>query len=291
MALRFRHRVDTFTSNNELPRSNARRDFERVLPVIVLVVIRTIFAGTVALLATTIGGLSAMIAGLFGVEDREGGIFDNTPRVWSRIILSAAGVKTHVHNPERMAGGEPRIYMSNHLSWFDIPALASVLPRYKFVAKTELFKIPIFGPAIRAIGMVPIDRQAGKAAFAAYEVAAARIRAGNSVVVFPEGSRGDEYRIRQFKKGPFVLAIAAGVPIVPVLLYGTRDVFAKGTMLVRSGPLHVHLLEPVPTAGLDLSDRDALAQTVRSRLVDALASHYGIQSEPSRPQPQLAESE
>ncbi len=187
------------------------------------------------------------------------------------------------------AGGV--IMSPNHLSWFDIPALASVLPRYKFVAKAELFKVPIFGQAIRAIGMVPIDRQAGKAAFAAYEVAAARIRAGNSVVVFPEGSRGFDYPIRPFKKGPFVLAIAAGVPIVPVLLYGTHDVFAKGTMLVRSGPLHIHLLEPVPTAGLDFSDRDELAKTVRSRLADALASNYGIQSEASQAPPQLAESE
>ncbi|MDP9177949.1 MAG: 1-acyl-sn-glycerol-3-phosphate acyltransferase [Gemmatimonadota bacterium] len=258
---------------------------------IVLAVIRTIFAATIGALATTIGGLSAMIAGLFGVQDREGGIFDHTPRVWSRIILWGAGVSTRVHSPELMMGGEPRIYMSNHLSWFDIPALASVLPRYKFVAKAELFKVPVFGPAIRAIGMVPIERQAGKAAFAAYDVAAGKIRAGNSVVVFPEGSRGYDYPIRPFKKGPFVLAIAAGVPIVPVLLYGTRDVFAKGTMLVRSGPLHIHLLEPVPTAGLDLSDRDELAQTVRSRLVDALDSLYRIKSEPSRAQPQMADSE
>jgi 1-acyl-sn-glycerol-3-phosphate acyltransferase len=258
---------------------------------IVFAVIRTIFAGTVGVLATTIGGLSAIVAGLFGVEDRQGGIFDNTPRVWSRVMLWAAGITTDVHNPERMAGGAPQIYMSNHLSWFDIPALASVLPRYKFVAKAELFKVPIFGPAIRAVGMVPIERQAGRAAFAAYDIAAERIRAGNSVVVFPEGSRGYDYPLRPFKKGPFVLAIAAGVPIVPVLLYGTRDVFAKGTMLVRSGPLHVHLLEPVPTAGLDSSDRDEIAQTVRSRMVDALASIYGIESKPARAQPQMADSE
>ena len=258
---------------------------------IVLTVIRTIFAATIGLLATTIGGLSAIVAGMFGVEDREGGIFDHTPRVWSRVILWAAGITAEVHSPERMAGGEPQIYMSNHLSWFDIPALASVLPRYKFVAKAELFKVPIFGPAIRAVGMVPIQRQARKAAFAAYDIAAERIRAGNSVVVFPEGSRGHDYPIRPFKKGPFILAIAAGVPVVPVLLFGTRDVFAKGTMLVRSGPLHIHLLEPVPTAGLDASDRDELAQTVRSRMVDALDSLYGIKSEPSRGEPQMADSE
>jgi 1-acyl-sn-glycerol-3-phosphate acyltransferase len=260
---------------------------------IVLIVLRTIFTAIVAFFATMIGGLSAIIAGLFGVEDRRGGIFDNTPRIWSRVILWAAGVKTIVHNPERMAGGEPRLYLSNHLSWFDIPALAGVFPRYKFVAKEELFKIPVFGPAIRAIGMVPIERQNRKAAFAAYRVAAERIRDGSSVVVFPEGTRGYEYPIRPFKKGPFVLAIAAGVPIVPVLLHGTRDVFQKGTFLVRPGQFDIHLLEPIPTAGLDYSDRDELAERARSEIVEALASIYGIESEPTRaqPEPQMADSE
>ena len=154
---------------------------------IVILILRTIFVAIVAALATTVGGVGAIIARLIGVEDRTGGIFDHTPRVWSRVILWAAGVKTVVHNPERMSGGEPRLYLSNHLSWFDIPALAGALPRYKFVAKAELIKIPVFGPAITAIGMVPIERQNRKAAFEAYKVAADKIRAGNSVVVFPEG--------------------------------------------------------------------------------------------------------
>jgi 1-acyl-sn-glycerol-3-phosphate acyltransferase len=250
---------------------------------IVIYVIRTIFTAVVAALATTIGGIGAVVAALFGVEDRKGGIFDHTPRVWSRVILWAAGVPTVVHNPERMAGGEPRLYLSNHLSWFDIPALAGALPRYKFVAKAELFKIPVFGQAIAAIGMVPIERQNRKAAFAAYRVAAEKIRAGNSCV--------DGYPIRPFKKGPFVLAIAAGVPIVPVLLHGTHDVFAKGTWLVRPGQFDIHLLEPVSTAGLEYSDREELAETVRSRIVDALASIYGIQSESTRGQPLMADSD
>jgi 1-acyl-sn-glycerol-3-phosphate acyltransferase len=258
---------------------------------IVFALIRTIFAAAVCILATTIGGIGAMIAGLFGVEDKLGGIFDHTPRVWSRITLWASGVRVVVHDPERMSGGEPRIYMSNHVSWFDIPTLAGVLPRYKFVAKAELFKVPVFGPAIRAIGMVPLDRQNRKAAFAAYDVAVKKIREGNSVVVFPEGTRGYDYPIRAFKKGPFVLAIAAGVPIVPVLVHGTHDVFAKGTMLVRSGQVDVHLLKPVATAGLDYSAREELAETVRSRLVDALESIYGIESAPTRGQPQMAESD
>jgi 1-acyl-sn-glycerol-3-phosphate acyltransferase len=261
--------------------------------VIIFTIIRTIITAIVAVLATTVGGLSAIIAGLFGVEDRAGGIFDHTPRVWSRVILWAAGIKTVVHNPERMAGTEPRVYLSNHLSWFDIPALAGALPRYKFVAKAELFKIPVFGPAIKAIGMVPMERQNRKAAFEAYKVAADKIRSGSSVVVFPEGTRGQSYPIRPFKKGPFVLAIAAGVPIVPVLLHGTYDVLPKGGWLVRSGQFDIHLLEPVPTAGLDYSAREELAEKVRSQIVEALASIYGIESEPTRSlaQPQMADSE
>jgi 1-acyl-sn-glycerol-3-phosphate acyltransferase len=261
--------------------------------VTIITILRTIFTAIVAFFATTVGGLGAIIAGLFGVEDRRGGIFDHTPRVWSRVILWAAGVKTVVHNPERMSGGEPRLYLSNHLSWFDIPALAGALPRYKFVAKAELFKVPVFGPAIKAIGMVPIERQNRKAAFEAYKVAAERVRGGSSVVVFPEGTRGDSYAIRPFKKGPFVLAIAAGVPIVPVLLHGTHDVFPKGGWLVRKGQFDIHLLEPVPTAGLEYTDREELAEKVRSQIVDALAAIYGIESEPSSSlrNPQMADSE
>ena len=258
---------------------------------IVFAFIRTIFAAIVTALATTIGGIGAVVAALIGVEDKRGSIFDHTPRVWSRITLWSAGVNVVVHNPERTAGGEPRIYMSNHLSWFDIPTLAGVLPRYKFVAKAELFKVPVFGPAIRAIGMVPLDRQNRKAAFAAYDVAVGKIREGNSVVVFPEGSRGMDYPIRPFKKGPFVLAIAAGVPIVPVLTHGTHEVFAKGTLLVRSGRVDVHLLEPVPTAGLDYDAREELAETVRSRMVEALDSIYGIKSAPGKSQLQTADSD
>lgn len=258
---------------------------------IVFAFIRTIFAAIIVAVATTIGGIGAMVAALIGVEDKLGGIFDHTPRVWSQITLWASGLRVTVHNPERMSGGSPRIYMSNHLSWFDIPTLAGVLPRYKFVAKAELFKVPVFGPAIRAIGMVPLDRQNRKAAFQAYDAAVGKIREGNSIVVFPEGSRGMDYPIRPFKKGPFVLAIAAGVPIVPVLTHGTHEAFAKGTLLVRSGQVDVHLLEPIPTAGLDYSAREELAETVRARMVEALDAIYGIKSAPSRGQLQMADSD
>ena len=166
---------------------------------------------------------------------------------------------------ENVRSDEPYIFASNHVSWFDVPSLAKVLPRYKFVAKAELFKVPIFGPAMRSVGMIKIQRENRKAAFGAYDVAAERIRAGNSVVVFPEGTRGYAYPLRPFKKGPFVLAIAAGVPIVPIIVHGTIEIIAQGLPLGSSGTIDIHLLEPVKTSAVDYDHREALMQTVRTR--------------------------
>lgn len=241
-------------------------------------IFRTITTILAALVFTSTLGLAAITASLLGVKDKPKGIFDFVPRRWSQLMLWAAGARVTVHGAEKLVEGEPHIFVANHLSWFDIPTLAGHLPRYKFVAKASLFRVPIFGPAIRSIGMIPIERENRKAAFDSYKVAAEKIQEGNSVVVYPEGTRGTSYPLRSFKKGPFVLAIAAGVPIVPVLLHGTLEVFGKGARSVRPGPIDIHLLEPIPTAGLSYDDREKLANDVRDRMVAALEREYGITS-------------
>ncbi|MGH7602840.1 MAG: lysophospholipid acyltransferase family protein [Gemmatimonadaceae bacterium] len=242
---------------------------------------RTILALVTAFLATLLIGSAVIVAALVGVRDKPGSIFDKAPRWWSRLILIAAGVKVRVHGLEKAGDGDPRVFASNHVSWFDVAALAMVLPRYKFVAKAELFKVPLFGRAMRAAGMVEIQRDNRKAAFGAYEVAADRIRQGNSVVVFPEGTRGRAYPLRPFKKGPFVLAIAAGVPIVPVIVHGTIEILKKGSLWAHPGTIDVHLLQPVSTAGVDYEHREALMQTVRTRMADAMRELYGVEPLPT----------
>ena len=243
--------------------------------------LRTILTIITAFLVTSFLGTAVIIAGLFGVDDKPGGIFDNAPRWWSAWILWAAGIKVRVHGPESSELAGPHIFASNHVSWFDVPALAKALPRYKFVAKAELFRIPIFGKAMRAAGMVEIQRDNRKAAFGAYDVAAERIKQGNSVVVFPEGTRGHAYALRPFKKGPFVLAIAAGVPIVPVIVHGTIEIMKKGSVWAHPGTIDVHLLQPVSTTGVDYDHREALMQTVRTRMADAMRSLYGVEPLPT----------
>lgn len=242
--------------------------------------IRTVLLYVTAVIATVVLGLTVIIAAMLGVEDKPGGVYDNVPKWWSKFVLFAVGVKVRVHGMENLKAGEPYIFASNHVSWFDVPSLASTLPRNRFVAKSELFKVPIFGKAMRAAGMIEIQRENRKAAFGAYDVAAERIRGGKSVVVYPEGTRGYEYPLRPFKKGPFVLAIAAGVPIVPIILHGTIEVMAKGSLWAHSGTVDIHLLEPVRTTGVDYSDRETVMKTVRARMVDAMRGIYGVESLP-----------
>jgi 1-acyl-sn-glycerol-3-phosphate acyltransferase len=226
-------------------------------------------------------GTLVILAGLLGVHDRPGGVFDWAPRLWCRILLRAAGVRVRLHNAERMTADEPRIYVGNHVSWFDIFVLASLLPHYKFVAKAELARIPIFGRAARAAGMIFIERENRKAAFASYDRAAAQIKRGACVVVFPEGTRGREYALRPFKKGPFVLAVAAQVPLVPMIIHGTLRIQPKGSFNVRSGIVDVHFLEPIITRGMGYEDRDRLARDTWERMAEALEREYGIPSRAS----------
>ncbi|MFN8572414.1 MAG: lysophospholipid acyltransferase family protein [Gemmatimonadaceae bacterium] len=243
---------------------------------------RTVLAFLMLVVATPILALTVIVAGLLRVQDRPGGVYDWAPRVWARLLLWASGVRVVLHNPERAPADASRVYVANHVSWFDVFTLAAVLRRYKWVGKAELFRIPLFGPAALAAGMIPIDRDNRKAAFESYDVAADRIRGGASVVVCPEGTRGATYALRPFKKGPFVLAAKAGVPIVPTLLYGTIHVFPRGSWRVRSGTVHVHFLEEIPTSETTYMDRDALAKACWARMAEALEREYGIASLPEK---------
>ena len=241
---------------------------------------RTLLVFLTILIATPIIGLSVIIASLFGVKDREGSIYDKAPRWWAWLLVRAAGVRIRLHNEELMRSGEPRIFVSNHVSWFDVLTLASILPRYKFVGKAELFKLPIFGRAARAAGMIAIERENRKSAFESYRVATDRIKAGASVVVFPEGTRGKTYELRQFKKGPFVLAVAAGVPVVPTIVHGTLDVMPRQGFRVRSGVVDIHFLDPIDASGLTYDDRNRLSRAAWDRMAHAMKELYGVESRP-----------
>jgi 1-acyl-sn-glycerol-3-phosphate acyltransferase len=239
---------------------------------------RTILTVAVMMIATPVFATVVIVAGLLGVPNHPGGIYDRAPRLWSRLALWLAGVRLVVHGSEALREDRARVFVSNHVSWYDIFTLLAILPRYRFVAKSELFKIPLFGTAARRAGTIPIQRENRKAAFQSYDEAARAIKAGASVVVCPEGTRGDDYTLRPFKKGPFVLAIAAEAPIAPLVVYGTREVQPKGSFVIRSATVHVHLLEEIPTVGLHYDDRDQLADECWRRMATALEREHGVVS-------------
>lgn len=237
---------------------------------------RAIFVLAVMLVNTIWMGSIVILASVLRIRNAKW-IYEDIPRLWCKLNLRAAGVTMRIHGAENVPRNEARVYAANHVSWFDVFALASYLPRYRFIAKKELFKIPIFGPAVRATAGIEIDRKNRKAAFQAYEIAARDVKEGLSVVVYPEGTRGYTYELRPFKKGPFVLAIAAHVPIVPTIIHGTIEIQPKGSYRIRPGTIDIYFLEPIPTTGLTYDDRDTLMRTVWTRMADAL-EQFGIHS-------------
>src|SRR3989304_5714644 len=148
---------------------------------------RTVLPFGAMVIVTPVFATVVIVAGLLGLPNRPNGLFDRAPRLWARIALRLAGVRLVLHDTERLSPFKPRVFVSNHVSWYDSFTLMAILPRYRFVAKAELFRIPLFGPAARRAGTIPIQRENRKAAFQSYEEAAREIRGGASVVVCPEG--------------------------------------------------------------------------------------------------------
>ncbi len=237
---------------------------------------RSILTLITLLVTTAVLGPVVIVAHLLGAKDGPDGIIQRCMHAWARSACWAAGAKVHVIGAEYLSRDHGVIYISNHVSWFDIFALASTLPRYSFVAKIELRSIPLFGWAAAAAGIIFLERDNRKSAFESYKVAAAEVQRGRSVVVCPEGTRGYDYHLRPFKKGPFVLAIAAQAPVVPCIVYGAREVMGKGSFWIRPGKIEIRLLEPVATAGYDYDHRHELMSRVWQTMADTMRELYGV---------------
>jgi 1-acyl-sn-glycerol-3-phosphate acyltransferase len=241
---------------------------------------RTVLASIAVAIGTITGAVIILVAKLLRRPVAPGSIYEQTMRGWARAIVRAAGVKIVVHGEENLPPGGA-VCICNHVSWFDVFAMASTLPGATFVAKLELRKIPVFGAAAEAAGIVFIDRDNRKSAFESYRVAAAAVQAGKRIIVFPEGTRGLDYRLRQFKKGPFVLGITAEAPLVPTVVYGAIEVMGKGSFWVRSGTVHIHYLEPVSTKGHTYEERTQLMAETHARMDALLEKEYGVESLPA----------
>lgn len=189
-------------------------------------------------------------------------------RYWARSILFVSRTKVAIKGLENIDPERPYIFMPNHSSNFDIPVLLAHLPvQFRWLAKVELFKFPLFGYAMKRAGYISIDRRNRKSAFESLEQAASAIRNGRSVMIFPEGTRSKDNQIHEFKKGGFVLAIKAGVPIVPIIIHGTWQIMAKTGITIRPGNVLLEILPPIDTSAYPMNQKDRLMTDLRRIMI------------------------
>lgn len=214
---------------------------------------------------------------LVSLIDRDGSLLHRYAAVpWARVILLVCGVQLKVIGDEKAGEGSPRIYMSNHQSYFDILAVLAGLPgEFKFLLKQELMKIPLFGIAVRKTGYISIDRKDFRKAAKSIKEAAEKIRKGTSVLIFPEGTRSEDGRVQAFKKGGFHLALKSGCDIVPVTIINSRTIVPKGSLRINRGVITMMIGRAIPVQDYSKRDIDSLVERTREAIVGQMKEAKG----------------
>ncbi len=190
------------------------------------------------------------------------------PIIWAKNMIIACGVKVRIEGLEHLDRHQPYIFAANHQSQFDIFAMQGYFDfDIRWLAKKELFEIPIFGRALRQTGAIPVDRSRGRQAVKSLHKAAQRIADGTSVIIFPEGTRNaGDGELLPFKTGAMVLGVKSGVPIVPVAICGTDRILPTKKLLARSGEVVIRVGKPVDTTQYTLKQKQQLAEEIRENV-------------------------
>jgi 1-acyl-sn-glycerol-3-phosphate acyltransferase len=197
-------------------------------------------------------------------------------KFWAPGMIRLAGAELQVEPLPDVAWDHPAIYVMNHQSALDIPVAFAVLPvDLRFIAKHTLRPVPFLGWYMAWTGMVFVDRRNSAQAVASLNAAAARVRNGVSLLAYPEGTRSLDGSIRPLKKGPIVLALQAGVPLVPVAIKGSGVVMPSRLRPLHPGPVRLAVGRPIPTEGLGPEARDDLVAKVQAALVELYAALRG----------------
>lgn len=188
---------------------------------------------------------------------------------WAPGLLRFSGGRVEVEGGEGVDWQQPHIFLMNHQSAIDIPVAFMVLKTpLRFIAKKVLSKVPFLGWYMKATRMIFIERDNGAEAMASLQLAGERIREGASILAYPEGTRSRNSQILPLKKGVFMVALEAKVPVVPVAIHGADRVLSSTGFRVRPGTIRVKIGKPIPTAHLTPADRTALLKQVHGALID-----------------------
>ncbi len=233
---------------------------------------RNVVATFVATLTGNICGLLgsaffALATGLFGLFLPRDRVFFHMARAWSKTVLWPAGIRYRSHFESDLSQVGRCILMPNHQSLYDIPLLLATLPREtRFLAKESLFRIPVFGWALRTGGFIPVRRGDRRKAYEAIVAAIAGLGDGVSILIFPEGTRTLDGQLLPFKRGGFLIALRSGLPVVPVGIRGTFDVRPKGRFVIHPGEVEVHYGRPLDPSEYGARNVDELVAEMRSRM-------------------------
>lgn len=239
--------------------------------------LKTVFSDVVAAGLT---GVTSPLTSVLSIRDPRDA--DGLLNWWGRSMMAAAGATHVARGLEHLPEGNV-VFVCNHQSYYDVMLFfAHVRKHTRWVAKRELFKIPVFGQTMRLAGNIPVDRDGSESDKSRLSEAVVAVRERVSVMFFPEGTRNSDGTLKPFKKGAAVFAIQAGVPIVPMAVSGTRLILPKGSLAIRWGHRAALVIgEPIPTQGLKVEDRDA----VTHRLEETVARLYAEACELSGDRP------
>jgi len=225
-------------------------------------------------LATVVMWTCSMVSSLF---DPSGRTQHRMAQIWGRLLLAASFIRVRVEGLEKIDQEANYVFVANHASYMDIPAILARLPhQFRFFAKKGLFSIPFLGWHLKRAGHLPVDRSNARNSLKSMSEGA-RIVAerGVSVLLFPEGGRTPE-GLRPFKEGAAYIAIKAGVPIVPMAIVGMRPLLPMGSIHLRAGRAVLRIGEPISTKGLKLHDREALTERMRDAVVQLLEEKVAV---------------
>lgn len=234
-----------------------------------LLVVRSFSTWVVGALATMVGAVSVLLIATF---DDTSPLIDRVVRWWARTWMTASGTDLEVRGQEHIDPGASYVVVANHLSTLDIMACFLAVPiPIRFLAKKELFRIPILAQGMRAMGIVEIDRDARSATHASVNRQADQlIEKNRSLIIYPEGTRPRDGMMRPFKKGAFTMAIATGLPVLPVSIQGSYQAARPGTPWFHGGEIGVVIDPAIPTDGLTRADagelRDRAYEVISSRV-------------------------
>lgn len=216
-------------------------------------------------LNTIVMGTLSFIGSLF---DRSGRLQHLCARVWSQLLLWSVLARVRVRGLEKIDRSRTYLYVANHQSYIDIPALFANLPvNFRIMAKESLFSVPFLGWHLKRSGHIPIDRSSSKSGLKSLYAAAERVKSGTSLIVFPEGTRSIDGDIHEFKGGSFLLATRAGVPIVPITINGTRAVLKKDSWHLHPGRVEMIVHDPIDVSPYTPKNIQDLARLTREVVV------------------------